>query len=100
MSRILRDDEKRGVERLCLRGELHLAACEYGEALAFFLEAWELLPEPREGYQGTPRVIRGFTRIMRARSDLAEGIGLLLANRTGFAPAPAGARQGSARRGG
>ncbi|MBK9519160.1 MAG: hypothetical protein IPO09_17780 [Anaeromyxobacter sp.] len=88
------------MERLCLRGELHLAACEYGEALAFFLEAWELLPEPREEYQGTARVIRGLTRVMRARGDLAEGIGLLLANRACFTPAPAGARQGSVRRGG
>ena len=87
MSRILRGEAKVAVDRLCLQGERHAACGEFGEALACFVEAWEQLPEPHETYEETGRVLRGFTRVMRARGDLAEGLELLLAARSHCRPA-------------
>jgi hypothetical protein len=86
VSRILEVAQRSEVERLCGQGEAHAAAGESAEALACFLEAWELLPEPREEYLATSDVFRGFTRVLRARGDLGGGLELLLSARSRFAP--------------
>lgn len=74
------------MERLCRRGDEHAAAGEHAEALACYVEAWELLPEPREAYLDASRVFRGFSRLMRARGALGEGLDLFLASRHHLAP--------------
>ena len=54
------------VEWLCHEGDRHAGAGELPEAAACLLEAWALLPEPREECPATPLVLRGFTRLLRA----------------------------------
>jgi hypothetical protein len=86
VSRILQGNARLEVERLCRQGDDHAAAGEHAEALACFMEAWELLPEPREEYLDTATVFRGFTRVLRARGSLGGGLELLLSARSRFAP--------------
>jgi len=74
---------------LCSEGDEHADAGEHGEALACYMEAWELLPEPREEYADATAVLRGFTRVLRARGDLASGLEIMLGARSRSAPAMA-----------
>jgi len=74
---------------LCGEGNEHADAGQHGEALACFMEAWELLPEPREEYADATAVLRGFTRVLRARGDLASGLEIMLGARSRSAPAMA-----------
>ena len=85
VSRILQGAQRSEVDRLCREGDGHAAAGEHAEALACFVEAWELLPEPREEYQATARVLRGFTSVLRSRGP-AGGIDLFFTGRSHFAP--------------
>jgi len=86
VSRILQGAERERVERLCRAGDQHARAGEHAEALACFMEAWELLPEPREEYPATAEVFRGFTRVLRHHGTLGGGIDLLFSGRHHFAP--------------
>ncbi len=86
MSKILQGSARSEVERLCRQGDEHAAAGEHAEALACFVEAWELLPEPREEYLDTALVFRGFTRVLRARGRLGAGLDLLLSSSLPFGP--------------
>jgi hypothetical protein len=60
------------VEWLCHEGDRHATAGEPAEAAACFLEAWDLLPAPREECPATAEVLRGLTRLLRARADGLE----------------------------
>ena len=86
MSRILQGPERNEVERLCREGDEHARSGEHAEALACFMEAWELLPEPREEYQATAQVFRGFTSVLRHQGALGGGLDLLFSGRSHFAP--------------
>ena len=77
------------VELLCREGDAHASAGELAEALACYLDAWELLPEPREEFADADAVLRGFTRVLRARGDLATGLEIMLGSRSRSAPAMA-----------
>jgi len=68
------------VGHLCREGDRHVARGEDAAALACLVEAWELLPEPREECPATADVFRGFTRVLRGRS----GLEALLARRARF----------------
>ncbi len=81
VARALEGELQVKVSRLCQEGERRARAGEHGEALAAFIEAWELLPEPRESWEVAGDVYRGFTRIIEARADLADGIERLLTSR-------------------
>ena len=60
------------VEWLCHEGDRHAGHGELGEAAGCLLEAWSLLPEPREECPATPLVLQGLTRFLRAsRGGLA-----------------------------
>ena len=86
MSRILEGAKRNEVERLCRLGEEHAEAGEHAEALECFMEAWALLPEPREAYPDTARIFRGFTRVLRSGGALGGGLDLLMSGRSHFAP--------------
>jgi len=89
VSRMLQGERHIKIQLLCREGEGHASAGEYAEALACFMEAWEALPEPRESYADAEPIFRGFTRVLRARGDLARGLEIMLSSRTGLAPAMA-----------
>lgn len=86
VSRILEGRSRTEVERLCRQGSVHARAGEHAEALACFMEAWELLPEPREEYQATGLVFRGLTQVLRARGQLGGAPELLFSSRDHLAP--------------
>jgi thioredoxin-like negative regulator of GroEL len=86
VSRILQGAARDEVERLCREGDQHAAAGEHAEALECFMEAWALLPEPREEYLDTARIFHGFTRVLRAGGALGGGLDLLMSGRSHFAP--------------
>ena len=86
--------ERQGrIERLCREGNRHASSGEYSEALACFLEAWELLPEPQEAQDAAAPVLAGFTRLLRERRDLAPGLRTLLSRGRRFAAVGARLKQ-------
>ncbi len=89
MPRYLQGEVHIRIGLLCREGDEHAAAGEMAEALACYTEAWELVPEPREHYEDTAPILRGFTRVLRARGDLASGLELMLGSRSRIAPAMA-----------
>jgi len=89
VSRILQGEQHVRIQLLCREGDGHASAGELAEALACYMEAWELLPEPREEYADAASVFRGFTGVLRSRGDLAPGLEIMLQSRTRLAPAMA-----------
>jgi len=75
------------IERLCREGNRHATAREYSEALACFIEAFELLPHPAEAQPEAGPVLAGLSRLLRERRDLAPGLEALLSGGRMFATA-------------
>jgi hypothetical protein len=71
-------------------GERHARLAENAEALACFIEAIDLVPEPRGEHLETTRIFHGLQRVIEARGDLGDGMELLLATRPGFGSMLAG----------
>jgi len=59
------------VARLCDEGRRLLRRGEGSEALAAYLEAWELLPDPWEAGEAAASVLSGLAEVLTARGDLA-----------------------------
>jgi hypothetical protein len=57
------------VVRLCREGRRHAARAEHAEALSCFLEAWELLPEPKEAWSASTFVLAGLGDLVRSGVD-------------------------------
>jgi hypothetical protein len=62
------------VEWLCREGDRQTGLGEIGEAAACLLEAWALLPEPREECPATPLVLGGLTRLLQARRGALDAL--------------------------
>jgi hypothetical protein len=71
------------VTRLVAEGDRHAHLGENAEALACYIEALDLVPEPRREHEATDQIFHGLRRVLQARGDLGEGIELLLATRPG-----------------
>jgi hypothetical protein len=71
---MLQPDVTARVEWLCHEGDRHTLGGELVEAAGCLLEAWALLPEPREECPATAEVLRGLTRLLRARRDGLEAL--------------------------
>jgi hypothetical protein len=72
--------------RLVAEGDRHARLGENAEALACYVEALDLVPEPRHEHEATTQIFHGLRRVLQARGDLGEGIELLLATRPGVGP--------------
>jgi ATP/maltotriose-dependent transcriptional regulator MalT len=59
------------VARLCAEGRRQLHRSEVSEALATFLEAWELLSDPWEEGEAAACVLSGLADVLMARGDVA-----------------------------
>lgn len=57
----------------------HARREEYALALDRYLEAWELVPEPREAWDTSTHILAGVGDVLRARGDLARAMEVLLA---------------------
>ena len=87
MPRFLQGEQHVKIQLLCREGDEHASSGEFAEALACYMEAWELLPEPREEFSDATAILRGFTRVLRARGDLASGLEIMLGSRSRSAQA-------------
>ena len=85
------------VVELCRAGREHAERGERAEALADYLEAWELLPEPKESWDASTWILAAVGDLLRSGGDLANALELLLTVRgrtaggraePGAAPAP------------
>jgi hypothetical protein len=74
------------VRRLIAAGDRHARLAENAEALASYVEALDLVPEPRTDHELTTRILHGLRRVLQARGDLGDGLELLLATRPGLGP--------------
>jgi hypothetical protein len=74
------------VDRLLAEGERHARLAENAEALSCYIEALDLVPDPRSDHQATGRIHHGLKRVLEARGDLGDGLELLLATRPGAGP--------------
>jgi hypothetical protein len=77
---------RHGAERLVAEGARHAQLGENSEALACYIEALDLVPEPRGDHELTARIFGGLRRVLEARGDLGDGLELLLATRPGVGP--------------
>jgi hypothetical protein len=81
-----RHDWRREVSRLVAEGDRHAHLGENAEALSDYIEALDLVPEPRGEHEATGLIHEGLRRVLEARGDLGDGIELLLATRPGLGP--------------
>lgn len=69
------------VSRLMAEGDRHAHLGENAEALACYIEALDLVPEPRNEHEATGQIFHGLKRVLQSRGDLGDGLELLLATR-------------------
>ena len=69
MSGALERRREAKVVRLCREGRKHATRGEHAEALRCFLEAWELLPEPKEAWSASTFVLAGLGDLVRSGVD-------------------------------
>jgi hypothetical protein len=77
---------RHAAEQLVAEGARHAQLGENSEALACYIEALDLVPEPRGDHELTTRIFGGLRRVLEARGDLGDGLELLLATRPGVGP--------------
>jgi hypothetical protein len=79
------------VAALCREGRLHEADGDDALALHAFLDAWELLPEPREAWAPSAGILDAVADLLQRRGDLGDGLDVLVRahGRTAAAPAAA-----------
>lgn len=74
------------VARLCQEGRRQHQRGESSEALATYLEAWELLPDPFRAGQAAASVLSGLADVLAARGDLSAAATVLRAVQRAMAP--------------
>jgi hypothetical protein len=74
---------RREVGRLVAEADRHARLAENAEALSAYIEALDLIPEPRGDHLATEQIFHGLTRVLQSRGDLGDGLELLLATRPG-----------------
>lgn len=57
----------------------HARREEFALALDRYLEAWELVPEPREAWDTSTYILAGVGDVLRAQGELARAMEVLLA---------------------
>jgi hypothetical protein len=65
------------VEALCREGRQHLQRLEIAESMAAFMEAWEMLPEPRHQWDASEEICQGLADAMAASGSRTFGLDLL-----------------------
>ncbi len=71
---------------LTAEGHRHAHLGENAEALACFVEALDLVPEPRGEHEATGPILDGLRQVLEARGDLADGLEIQLVVRPWLGP--------------
>ncbi len=69
------------VSRLMAEGDRHAHLGDDAEALTSYIEALDLVPEPRGEHEATEKIFQGLRRVLESRGDLGDGLELLMATR-------------------
>jgi hypothetical protein len=83
-------DRFEAVERLCREARAHARDGETQLALAAYLEAWELLPEPKASWDASMPILSAVGDLLRESGDDELEVLLRFQGRTASAGAPRG----------
>lgn len=71
-------DRLAAVDRLCREARQHLRDGDPSLALASYLEAWDLLPEPKTSFGASTLILSSVGDLLRAGGDLGNALEALL----------------------
>jgi hypothetical protein len=71
-------DRLEAVDRLCGEARDRAEKGDRSQALATYLEAWELLPEPKEGWEAATRILSAVGDLMHGGGDLSSALEVVL----------------------
>ena len=83
-------DRLEAVERLCREARQHVKDGERQLALAAYLEAWELLPEPKGSWDASTLILSGVGDLLHASGGDALDVLLKVQGRTAWGAAQRG----------
>jgi len=66
------------VDRLCRRAHELAGDGQKSAALGAYLEAWDILPEPKESYEASTLILSAVGDLLRQGGDLANALEALL----------------------
>ncbi len=73
-----RFDRLEAVVRLCAEGRRLAGEGDRAAALASYLEAWDLLPEPKESWDASTFILSAVGDLLRAGGDLGNALDVLV----------------------
>jgi hypothetical protein len=85
-------DRLAAVARLCREARAHLKDGDRSMALTAYLEAWDLLPEPKGSYDASTIILSSVGDLLRSSGDLADALAVLLRVKGRTAGFPASGR--------
>ncbi len=85
-------DRLGAVERLCREARQHLKDGDRSMALTAYLEAWDLLPEPKGSWDASTIILSSVGGLLRASGDLRDALDVLLRVKGRTAGLPASGR--------
>ena len=85
-------DRVAAVGRLCREAREHRKVGDRSMALTAYLEAWDLLPEPKWSWDASTLILSSVGDLLRASGDLADALEILLRAKGRTASAPAASR--------
>jgi hypothetical protein len=88
MGRVIERRLYEEIARLCAEGRRKALRGETPEALATYLEAWELLPDPKDAGDAAACVLSGLAQVLTARGDLSAATTVMHAARRAAGSAP------------
>jgi hypothetical protein len=71
-------DRHAAVERLCREAREHLRDGDGSMALTAYLEAWDLLPEPKGSWDASTIILSSVGDLLRSSGDLSDALDVLL----------------------
>ncbi len=71
-------DRLAAVDRLCREAREHLKGGDRSMALTAYLEAWDLLPEPKGSWDASTIILSSVGDLLRKSGDLSDALDVLL----------------------
>jgi hypothetical protein len=85
-------DRLAAVARLCREAREHLKDGDRSMALTAYLEAWDLLPEPKGSWAASTIILSSVGDLLRKSGDLSDALEVLLRAKGRTAGLPASGR--------
>jgi hypothetical protein len=85
-------DRLAAVEQLCREAREHLKDGDRSMALTAYLEAWDLLPEPKGSWNASTIILSSVGNLLSSSGDLSNALEILLRVKGRTAGSPASGR--------